>query len=93
MNNQPTPYSLLLTASERQAIDWIGRRYAHGWELSHLLNLVSNDEWDSEEEIEFKIPEWAAWRIDEIIEEDNLACFSDELRSKFYHTFRKSMAK
>jgi hypothetical protein len=86
MNNQPTTYSLLLTASERKATDWIGGSYSHGNQLFTVLNgyeVYQNNEWDSEEDIEFKIPENVAWQISEIIEEDNLACFSDELREKF----------
>ena len=30
-------YSLILTADERKAIDWIGKRYSHGHDLLKLL--------------------------------------------------------
>src|SRR5262245_37234458 len=32
-----TMYTLSLTADERKAIDWIGNRYAHGYELRRVL--------------------------------------------------------
>jgi hypothetical protein len=83
----PTPYSLLLTYAEREAIGWIGNRYGHGVKLYRLLidnTSKEDDNWYSKDDIEFKLPESVAWQISEIIEEDNLACFSDELRAKFY---------
>ena len=77
-------YQLILTASERQAIDWVGHRYGHGDALYKLLWLESEatpinddyepsldlwDGWCDTCPIMFTIPEYAAWQIREIGEE------------------------
>jgi hypothetical protein len=90
-------YKLTLTKSERDAIDWIGGRYAHGNDLRSILlgcetamsNLMGS-EWDEDIEIEFQIPEHRAWEIAEIIHVDSLACFSEKLVNKL-ETFKKEI--
>lgn len=83
-------YSLTLTKSERDAIDWVGYRYRHGDELYKLLcecQWTPDDlDWDSELDITFSIPEHIAWTIGEIID-DGLDCFADEFCIKL-HQFR-----
>lgn len=76
-------YTLTLTYSERQAIDWIGGRYRHGDELANLLSELTNDEWHGPEDIVFSVPEHVAWTISEIIDE-GLDCFAPELQHKLY---------
>ena len=83
-------YRLTLTKGERAALDWVGYRYRHGDELYRLLwgkceQSPDDADWDDPRDITFAIPESVAWTISEIIDEDNLACFADELRSKLYH--------
>ena len=82
-------YTLILTHDERKAIDWIGNRYSHGDELFTSLCFIINDSdnWDSDGDITFTIPEFCAWDINEIIKENNYAleCFSDELKAKLIH--------
>lgn len=83
------PYLLTLSAGERKAIDWVGDRYRHGDELYSLLwtecqSEDNSQDWDDPDAITFVVPEPAAWVISEIVEEDGLACFGDDLRSKLY---------
>jgi len=78
-------YKLVLTAEDRQAIDFVGDRYGHGYTL--FLELVScmddSEDWDSHVDIEFTIPEHVAWRCQSLIEEDPyLSCLGEELKSK-----------
>lgn len=79
-------YKLTLTSVERSAIDWIGPRYRHGDELFSVLaqDCVMSVDWDNDCDIDFTIPEYAAWKIKEIVEEDDcsLACFADDLKAK-----------
>ena len=79
-------YRLMLTKSERDAFDWIGARYRTGFETAQALQecMPEDDEWDSEEDIEFDVPEHISWQIKEYAEdEDNLwPCFDDDLREK-----------
>ena len=82
-------YTLVLTADERRAIDWIGDRYRHGDELFKLLwggcrHRPEVLDWDSRETISFEIPEYIAWIIGQMGEECNYLwnCFADELSSK-----------
>ena len=78
-------YKLTLTKKERNAIDWIGYRYSHGDELYHELIMCDHEgEWGDEGDIEFSIPEPEAWLIQELIEQDGLACFSPEFREKLF---------
>ena len=81
-------YQLTLTSEERKAVDWIGGRYEHGHYLFKLLcdcKWIPNDvDWDSKEDITFKIPEYVSWHIKEIGERCNYAwdCFANELNVK-----------
>ena len=82
-------YTLTLTQAERQAIDWVGHRYAHGNNLFDILmecDSPSNreDDWDSQWDITYEISEPLAWRIRDIAEEGNYLwdCFSPELAHK-----------
>jgi len=85
-------YKLTLTYTDRSAIDLIGNRYAHGDELYELLIVCDqtiehahdngDDTWTGRDDITFHIPESTAWRIKDIIEQDNLACFAPALVCK-----------
>lgn len=83
-------YRLTLTHDERQAIDWIGGRYAHGDQLYRLLcecdatPETADFDWDDERDITYRVPEHVAWRIVDVIAEDSLACFAGELQDKLY---------
>lgn len=79
-------YKLILTSVQRQAIDWVGYRYSHGDRLREALgrgiatNLDGGEiEWDEPGAIKFLLPEHVAWEICELIEEDGLACFGEDL--------------
>jgi hypothetical protein len=79
-------YDLTLTHEERKALDWIGDRYRHGYELYRLLWVDStatpdDADWDDERDITFSIPEHVAWTVGEIVDE-GLDNFSDELADK-----------
>lgn len=86
-------YKLTLTRPEREAIDWVGTRYSHGMELWQELwcnctqitaycEEADETEWNDPKPITFHIPEHVAWKVKELIEQDNLACFGHELRVK-----------
>ena len=85
-------YTIELTREERRAIDWIGDRYAHGDGLFRVLleycswccpyPEIEDAEWHDNVPLEFSVPEAAAWKIKEIVEQDNLACFSTSLVRK-----------
>lgn len=82
-------YKLTLTRSERKAINFAGYRYCCGDELfNHLCDSEFDHDWDSQEDIEFRIPENLAWLINECISEDTnkletcFPLFSDELSKK-----------
>lgn len=88
------PYKLILSGSERSAIDWIGDRYSHGNELCRLLlqcrSAPEELAWIDDGDIEYAVPECLAWEISQIIDEDKLACFADSLREKL-HQFQASI--
>lgn len=83
-------YTLSLSPSERQAIDFVGHRYWHGNELFLLLNDCQQvnhcDEWADNETITWYIPEYKAWEIREHITDDEgrptLDLFAPSLVSK-----------
>ena len=83
-------YKLTLTASERQAIDWIGNRYSHGDDLFDLLcevewEGIKKDEdwgWFCEKDITFLIPENIAWQISDLLQNSLYECFAPELVEK-----------
>jgi hypothetical protein len=85
-------YKLTLSVNERKAIDWIDYRYSHGYALSILLwsTYIDDDNepsWYDDVDIIFTIPEHTAWKIRDIVKQNNysLECFSDEFRSKLIH--------
>lgn len=85
-------YTLTLTPAERQAIDWIGYRYAHGADFYHLLNQavwMDGVEWADDADLTFRISEPLAWEMLHTIPEDNFACFSDEFIAKLLEFFDK----
>lgn len=79
-------YTLTLTKTEREAFDWVGDRYATGNDVADLLCecLPEDKDWDSEVDVEFKIPGNIVYQIWELSDEENdlWPCFSDELRDK-----------
>lgn len=83
-----TMYNLTLTSEERKAIDWIGNRYATGYELYHLLFVrceqSPEEDWDFDGDLTFMIPEYVAWEIQDLAEQEgNLwPCFADEFKQK-----------
>lgn len=79
-------YTLTLTPEERKAFDWVGGRYNAG-AVAGALRLECmgpDDEWTQEGDITFNVPEWVAWEIDRLAEEENYAWprFADSLKSK-----------
>lgn len=82
-------YTLTLTAAERQAIDWVGGRYAHGHELFQLLYgrcpiEQEHCDWWSLGDLTFQVPEHVAWQIAEMGREGDYRwdCLADELSAK-----------
>lgn len=87
-------YRIILTLEERQAIDWIGRRYFHGddlYELFCLCDIEADENWDTDKTIEFSIPEHIAWEIKDGLEEEDsfCACFGPDLTNKFNNLIRE----
>lgn len=85
-------YTLTLTKSERDAIDWVGYRYGHGDELRAILENAMRkinpdydcDKWEERIDTTFQIPEYLAWDICDIAEECEYRwdCFAPELAEK-----------
>lgn len=84
-------FQLTLNKSDRAAIDWVGHRYSHGDELCNFLGQFDpgsddyeNDPWclDSELTVELPNDEAVMSEYERLITEDNMACFSDELKHK-----------
>lgn len=77
---------LTLTLQERNAIDWIGGRYAHGHDLDRLLLHCTQEpddaEWQENVDITYFLDPIQVYTLRDIIEEDNLACFGPELQTK-----------
>lgn len=89
---------LTLTKSERDAMDWIGYRYPHGYDFYKLLmdadwhpktTEVINDvtytdgpEWDSEGEITFHINDELFFRIQQLLSECDYDCIVDSFAEK-----------
>lgn len=71
-------YTLTLEESERDAIDWVGDRYAHGYKLRKVLQLGEvrcpwpdcDPEWHYNVPLEFILPEYVAWQVEAIRDED-----------------------
>ena len=81
-------YILILTASERRAMEWVGHRYSHGDDLVELLTLTAMDmdRWNSDETLAVHLRESLAWEVRDLLEESRegltYACFSDSLSAK-----------
>jgi hypothetical protein len=78
-------YTLMLTADERRAFDWVGHRYISGKVADLLIDLVPQDrEWSDDGDISFDVPEAIAWQINEIAEQEGYswACFAPDLVEK-----------
>jgi hypothetical protein len=78
-------YTLILTAGERQAFDWVGDRYNSGKVADLLLESIPDDrEWGDDGDITFEIPEHLAWQINELAQEDGYSwdCFAPGLVDK-----------
>ena len=83
-------YELVLTSADRQAIDWIGDRYSHGYDLFKLLwnvdtiSTPDDVDWESNETIIFSLPKHIVQKILRNAEEEDVpwSCFSDELANK-----------
>lgn len=81
-------YKLTLTLPERQAIDWVGHRYAHGNDLFHLLSQCRSDDdsidWDEKQDIVYHVPEHVAWEINNIADQCGFQwdCFGVEFCEK-----------
>ena len=86
-------YSLTLTTDEREAINWIGTRYATGHEFHKLLSacLENDQEWNEPGDITFSIPEHTAWAIVDLFEEEELLfpCFSLAFKEKLLSFMEK----
>ena len=78
-------YKLTLTTDERREIDFVGGRYPHGHDLFKLLMSCDfENDWDSEGDVTFTMPEHIAWAIGELAHEGEhqWALFSLETASK-----------
>jgi hypothetical protein len=79
-------YQLTLTASEREAFDWVGDRYATGDEWSRLLShcMGEDDEWSQAGDITFDVPEHVAWQLNDLAESEDylFPCFAPGLAGK-----------
>ena len=78
-------YTLILTADERRAFDWVGDRYNSGKIADLLIGCLPEDrEWGDDGDITFEIPEHVAWEIRELAEEEDFdwACFAPSLSGK-----------
>jgi hypothetical protein len=80
-------YTLTLTRQERQAIDFVGHRYAHGDDLYDVLTDAEWEddcEWDDDCDITFTLAEYLAWDINSIGNDSEFRfdLFSGELCEK-----------
>lgn len=74
-------YQIKLAQEDRQAIDWIGHRYGHGTSLKNILESLEVErnpdvDWESDLDITYQLPEYKAWELKEVVEEDNLDCIN-----------------
>lgn len=79
-------YKLTLTSQERLAFDFIDGRYETSEIADILIECMSDEnEWSSDKEITFSIPESYMWIINEIVEESkknngvDFPCFNYQL--------------
>lgn len=79
-------YTLTLTSGERQAFDFAGGRYASDDIYNLLLECMGeDDEWSSDKDITFSIPEHISWAMKDIREHNGMetwTLFSDDLTFK-----------
>ena len=79
-------YSLILTAEERAAFDFVGHRYATGEPVADLLrdSMPPDREWSDRLDMRFDIPEHVAWQIADLAasEDDSWPLFARALRNK-----------
>ncbi len=78
-------YTLILTADERRAFDWVGDRYNSGKVASLLVDCILDDrEWGDDGDITFAIAEHVAWEINELADEEGYSwsCFAPALAAK-----------
>ena len=80
------PYVLTLTESERDAFEFVGKRYGNGTDMINVLvkGLPPNKEWDDPGSITLKLMEHEAWEIRDLAEEDDFMfpLFADGLVEK-----------
>lgn len=79
-------YRLTLTRSERDAFDWNGGRYA-SYDVKRVLSSCLHEDiaWSDDSDITFEIPEYLAWEMKTIREENGIetwTSFSSSLTSK-----------
>jgi hypothetical protein len=79
-------YSLILTAEERAAFDFVGHRYVTGTLMADLLIecMPPDREWTDRLDMRFDIPEHTAWEIADLAasEQDCWPLFARTLRNK-----------
>jgi len=78
-------YTLTLSLVEREAIDWVGHRYSHGNDLFDILmECHFEGDWDAPYDITFHFPEYLAWRVLTVQEEneDRWDCLSTQMAGK-----------
>ncbi len=84
-------YLLTLNQGDRLAIDWVGGRYATGYNFYKILIhcMGEDDEWDSDEDITFAISEDRAWKIRELFESEDMLfpCYASELTNKLWDLY------
>ncbi len=85
-------FKLTLTSGERKAIDWVGGRYATGYDLYHLLwcechDMNEDEEWDSEEDIIFNLPYSQQAEFYSLCEQEEFLfpCFGPTLVDKLWN--------
>lgn len=87
-------YILTLTKAERDAIDFVGDRYVHGFQLRELLwqgclsRWPDGCEWYHHGEVTFTLPEHVAWQVCEMVEQ-GLDLFSEDFCSKLHNFCEK----
>ncbi len=83
-------YKLTLTKNERAAFDWVGNRYNSGDIMNILLTCEregDNRDWDDNDgDLTFIVPEYKAWEIKDLAEQEDYAfpCFANELKGKMW---------
>jgi hypothetical protein len=80
-------YELILSKSEREAIDWVGDRYATGDAFYKCLlkgRWMPDQMWGDEVDLTFLIPEHIAWEIKELFEQEEMRfpCFASPFAAK-----------